>query len=125
MTRCTTCCGVRGRWVFPSHYEGFGIPVVESLAYSKPVLARSIPVIRELREKLAAKQNLILYGSTKDLLARLRQGIPEWQPVGNQTAERPISWASGTGEIGEFLRGLFNSWSLTDICCRVSLTCEY
>ena len=42
--------------VFPSHYEGFGIPVVESLAYSKPVLARSIPVIRELRRAAAGER---------------------------------------------------------------------
>src|SRR4029077_1968532 len=54
--------------VFPSHYEGFGIPVIESLAYSKPVLARSIPVMRELRERLPARENPILYSSTKDLV---------------------------------------------------------
>jgi hypothetical protein len=99
--------------VFPSHYEGFGIPVVESLAYSKPVLARSIPVIRDLRERLAAKDNLILYGSTKDLLARLREGFPKWQ-YGAKESTNQISWGSGTAEMGEFLRGLFPSWSFSD-----------
>ena len=72
--------------VFPSHYEGFGIPVVESLAYSKPVLARSIPVIRDLRERLAAKDNLILYGSTKDLVARLNEGFPNGSMAPMRTA---------------------------------------
>jgi len=96
--------------VFPSHYEGFGIPVVESLAYSKPVLARSIPVMRDLRERLAAKENLILYGSTKDMVARLKEGFPQWQ-YGAKESGHQISWNSGTAEIGEFLRGLFNSWS--------------
>ena len=101
--------------VFPSHYEGFGIPVVESLAYSKPVLARGIPVIRELREKLSAKENLILYGSTRELVERLKQGIPQWQeiPLGNNSAG-PVSWASGTAEIGEFLRSLFDTWSFSE-----------
>jgi GT2 family glycosyltransferase len=99
--------------VFPSHYEGFGIPVVESLAHSKPVLARSIPVIRELREKLPSKDNLILYGSTKDLIARLNnQGFPKWQRVPMENnGDAPVSWSSGTAQIGEFLQGLFGSWS--------------
>ncbi len=100
--------------VFPSHYEGFGIPVVESLAYAKPVLARSIPVIRELREKLTAKDNLILYGSTKELLARLTEGFPKWQRLPETGASNAISWNSGTAEIGEFLHKLLDTWSFTD-----------
>jgi GT2 family glycosyltransferase len=101
--------------VFPSHYEGFGIPVVESLAYAKPVLARSIPVIRELRDKLAAKENLILYGSTKDLVARLQEGFPQWQPTaGEANCECAVSWASGTAGIGEFLRSLIGTWSFSE-----------
>jgi hypothetical protein len=98
--------------VFPSHYEGFGIPVVESLAYSKPVLARSIPVIRELRENLPAKDNLILYDSTKDLIARLSEGFPKWQRV--SPGAGPVSWSSGTAQIGEFLHNLLDSWSFND-----------
>jgi hypothetical protein len=100
--------------VFPSHYEGFGIPVIESLANAKPVLARSIPVVRELREKLQAKDNLILYGSTKDLVARIREGFPKWQYGAKEPPANPISWDSGTAEMGDFLRGLFSSWSFTD-----------
>jgi GT2 family glycosyltransferase len=101
--------------VFPSHYEGFGIPVIESLAHSKPVLARSIPVLRELREKLPSRENLILYESTRDLVARLRAGIPQWQPAPAElNGTGPVSWASGTAEIGEFLRSLFDSWSFSE-----------
>ena len=102
--------------VFPSHYEGFGIPVVESLAYAKPVLARSIPVIRELREQLAAKENLILYGSTKDLMARLEgrfsqmaAGAPSGQRRPGQSVGRRVRrrWASSCGACSA-------SWSFTD-----------
>lgn len=101
--------------VFPSHYEGFGIPVVESLAYSKPVLARSIPVIRELRDELPAKENLILYGSTKELIARLAEGFPQWRPVASSmNGTGPVGWASGTARIGEFLWSLFDSWSFSE-----------
>ena len=101
--------------VFPSHYEGFGIPVVESLAYAKPVLARSIPVIRELRQKLAARENLILYGSTRELVERLSEGFPKWQEAAvERNASGAISWNSGTAEIGEFLWNLIGSWSFRD-----------
>jgi len=86
--------------------------VVESLAYAKPVLARSIPVVRELREKLPSKENLILYGSTRELLERLSEGFPKWQPAPEETGT--LTWKSGTAEIGEFLRGLFDQWSFAD-----------
>lgn len=101
--------------VFPSHYEGFGIPVVESLAYSKPVLARSIPVVRELRQKLAARENLILYGSTRELVERLQEGFPKWQAASlERNASGAISWKTGTAEIGEFLCSLLDAWSFRD-----------
>jgi glycosyltransferase involved in cell wall biosynthesis len=34
--------------VFPSHYEGFGLPVVEAQAHGLPVIASDIPVLREV-----------------------------------------------------------------------------
>ena len=106
--------------VFPSHYEGFGIPVLESLAYGKPVLARSIPVMRELREQIASKDNLILYESTRDLFERLsNHGFPKWQPdthgvTGNGTRAAALTWDSGTADMGRFLWSLFDSWSFTE-----------
>jgi GT2 family glycosyltransferase/glycosyltransferase involved in cell wall biosynthesis len=69
--------------VFPSMYEGFGFPVVESLALRKPVLARSIPVFQKIREKIREEENLILYSSTGELIERLKQGFPAWRDNGD------------------------------------------
>ena len=35
--------------VFPSHYEGFGLPVMHALGYKKPVVARAIPAFSGIR----------------------------------------------------------------------------
>lgn len=41
-----TCTGV----IVASEAEGFGLPLVEALGYNKPVLARDIPIFREIAE---------------------------------------------------------------------------
>lgn len=38
---------------FPSHYEGFGIPVVEAMAAGAPLILSDIPALRELAGSLA------------------------------------------------------------------------
>jgi glycosyltransferase involved in cell wall biosynthesis len=39
-------------FVFPSHYEGFGIPLIEALALNVPVVCSDIPVFREIGGQL-------------------------------------------------------------------------
>ncbi len=34
--------------VFPSLFEGFGIPIIEAMSYGKPVLCHRLPVFEEL-----------------------------------------------------------------------------
>jgi glycosyltransferase involved in cell wall biosynthesis len=36
--------------IFPSYYEGFGIPVLEAMAAHRPLIVSDIPVFRELTE---------------------------------------------------------------------------
>ena len=37
-------------FVFPSLYEGFGIPILEAMAASRPIVLSDLPVFREITE---------------------------------------------------------------------------
>lgn len=100
--------------IFPSFYEGFGIPVIRSLAFRKPVLARSNGVNRELAERLGFPADLILYDSTEEMIGHLRKGVPVWQDsVRSLFGE--YDWVTSTVELGRFLRSFIPEMSFSDI----------
>jgi hypothetical protein len=103
--------------VFPSSYEGFGIPVLESLAFRKPILARDIPVTRAIREKLGAHENLILFTSTGDLIRQLQDGFPTWKEPAAPYGSGPgcHNWDAITRQLGELLQVLVASVSVEDV----------
>ncbi len=70
--------GARGV-VFPSTYEGFGMPVLEALGHRKVLYVRDNPLNRALHVHLGLTRNLILYDSTENLVSMLSSDdIPEW-----------------------------------------------
>jgi len=78
--------------VFPSHYEGFGYPLMNALAAKRPVFVRRLPVFEELWESQARNPNVHFYETTADLIERLRV-LPGWQepqanPAPGNGAER-------------------------------------
>jgi glycosyltransferase involved in cell wall biosynthesis len=40
-------------FVQPSHYEGFGMPIIEALSYNKPIAVSDIPIFHEVAEDSA------------------------------------------------------------------------
>lgn len=72
------CIGV----FFPTLAEGFGLPIAESLAHGRPVLARNLPVFREVLSPL------ISY-FTDDRQVALARSILDW--LGSLEKERPPS----------------------------------
>lgn len=99
--------------VYPSLYEGFGIPVLEGLAFHKPVLVRSTPVAREIRSKLRANKNVILYDSTSELISKLSKGFPTWKEE-DSTAAANWDWDAVVRDMGEMFRELIEAASLTE-----------
>jgi len=63
--------------VMPSHYEGFGMPVLMALILKKPMFARRIPPIEEIHKKTNLDPNIHLFTSMDDLLRQLEKP-PVW-----------------------------------------------
>ena len=102
--------------VYPSIYEGFGFPVVEALARSKPILARDLPPTREIRARLRAEDNLLLYASTAELVDRLRAGLPEWRETGRLRRDyAENNWEAIAGRLQGFLADLVANVSMKEV----------
>lgn len=61
-----------------SSYEGFGVPVLESLAFNKPVLVSEIPVFRELFSEMALFVSLDNNGNIREKLEEMLDSIESW-----------------------------------------------
>ena len=66
-----------GAIVFPSHYEGFGIPVLNAFAARRPVFVRPLPVFEEVTRALGGDANLHVFATTADLIKAVTR-LPEW-----------------------------------------------
>jgi len=95
--------------IVPSEAEGFGIPLVEAARYHVPIIARDIPIFREI----AGDYAYYFSGNTPSELART---IKKWlvlyqdQQIPNSALVHCQTWA----ETGEQLLNLIlkNNWGL-------------
>lgn len=61
--------------VFPSYYEGFGLPVVKALAYGRTVIVRASPLWRELAGLTRSKGRLVEFGAPHDLVEEVGRAL--------------------------------------------------
>jgi len=75
--------------VFPSHYEGFGFPILNALAANRPILVRGMPVYEEIKSHSRSSTNIHFYSNSEELVSRLINP-PVWS--GSLSEAEEISW---------------------------------
>ncbi len=79
--------------VYPSFYEGFGLPVVEGLAYGRTVLARSCTLWTEIASHARLDGRLIEFDDDRSMMERLAEIL-----AGNAAPGLRFGTALGAGQ---------------------------
>lgn len=91
--------------IFPSHYEGFGFPLLHALARKKVVYARDCSLNRELQALLPNGNNVFLYSTTRELEQRLKQENPTWN---ENVGTAPQNWMTAANQLIAALESKFS-----------------
>lgn len=111
--------------VFPSFYEGFGLPIFEALAFAKPIVARQSELIDELCKKIDPVNGVFPFNSTSELLRTVKRcltGVIASEAI--VTAPRqPYTWQDSAEDILRLVDRLLGGASLDR--CRQRLEFFY
>jgi glycosyltransferase involved in cell wall biosynthesis len=96
--------------LYPSHGEGFGLPLAEAAWHDLPVIARDLPVFREI-----AGQHICYfegYGGS-DLAAAVEEflALEAKNALPSSAAMKPLTWAQSAQQLLSMV--LDNKWYLT------------
>ena len=101
--------------VFPSFYEGFGLPVVQGLAYGRTVIARRSPLWQEICAQLQMPGQLVQFDSMASLVEAVGRALasnpldslPQGAALG--AGQSPLRWQDCAQRIIDTLENLLPS----------------
>jgi glycosyltransferase involved in cell wall biosynthesis len=88
--------------IFPSHYEGFGFPIMHALANRRPVICRDLPVYHEIIEKTAEGINVYPCRSRSDLIRLAVEKTPVWLEPTQKVS--PVTWLDSADTLAKTIR---------------------
>jgi len=97
---CYANCGFT---VYPSEYEGWGLPIAESLAWGKPVIAARTSSVEEIAGDLIDYIDPYSVEGCVAALARLRRPDALAEAEGRATSYRPTRWADSAAAFEEII----------------------
>ena len=107
-----------GVLVYPSHYEGFGLPVMHGLAHRRPVLALDQPAFREIKAASRLGDDLHLFDTTDALVRSVKAvSTAPLRPPRDDVQEQ--RWSDGARVIAAAVRQATSDFSLTALSDRL------
>lgn len=83
--------------VFPSHYEGFGFPILHTLARKRPIYVRDSALYRELAARIEGAENIRYFCTSADLIDDIGTQGGRWiEPSGGGERE---GWDRSADEV--------------------------
>jgi glycosyltransferase involved in cell wall biosynthesis len=95
--------------VFPSFYEGFGLPVLKGLSYGRPVITRRSSLVSELASNYRGPGTLLEFETPVELVnilgATLHNCQTNYKPLGTNLAEgeQPKRWSDIARDLLKFV----------------------
>lgn len=112
--------------IFPSFYEGFGLPIVEGLSYGRTVLARASSLVDELAAEYRGPGRLLTFSTERELirlLNELERGVsPQGRPLGQGRKGSAWTWDSAAGEMLSTIQALVQSAPSPEMLRRTGLS---
>lgn len=96
--------------IFPSVYEGFGLPILDGIKYDKKVIAANNELNRELKKAFDNfSENIYLYNSLEELSELIELVEKNPQPVYKGGKKVVRNWDNVAVELEDFLNEILNS----------------
>jgi glycosyltransferase involved in cell wall biosynthesis len=104
--------------VFPSHYEGFGLPLMHALSRKRPIFIRRLPAFLEIVNQLNLNAaNVIWFENNTDLVRLLSSNDLAWQ--GSEIVGEIDGWARSAREVYREVALAVTQVQLTQVANRL------